>query len=136
MRARTRYQLYGLVFLIIAALFVALSVAFYRKTFVDVVPVRLETDHVGNQLRVGADVKLRGLLVGEVRNIRPDGDHAILDLAMDPDQIGKIPGNVTAQLLPKTLFGERYVALRTPASPSGRLREHAVIGQDLSLIHI
>jgi phospholipid/cholesterol/gamma-HCH transport system substrate-binding protein len=130
MKDRLRYQIYGLIFFVIAGMFVVLSIAFYRKTFTPVVPVTLETDHVGNQLRAGADVKLRGLLVGEVRAIRPDGDHAILDLAMDPDQIGQIPGNVTARLLPKTLFGERYVALQTPSVPSGRLREHAVIGQD------
>ncbi|TDV52329.1 MCE family protein [Actinophytocola oryzae] len=130
MSQRLRYQLYGLVFLVIAALFVAGSIAFYRKTFTPVVPVTLETDHVGNQLRTGADVKLRGIIVGEVRSIRPDGDHAILDLAMDPDQIGQIPGNVTARLLPKTLFGERYVALQFPSAPDGRLREHDVIGQD------
>lgn len=130
MREKLRHQIYGLIFLVIAGMFVVLAIAFYRKTFTPVVPVTLETDHVGNQLRVGADVKLRGLLVGEVRGIRPDGDHAVLDLAMDPDHIGQIPGNVTARLLPKTLFGERYVALQTPSDPSGRLREHAVIGQD------
>jgi phospholipid/cholesterol/gamma-HCH transport system substrate-binding protein len=129
-KEKLRYQIYGLIFLVIAAMFVVLSVAFYRKTFVSVVPVSLETDHVGNQLRSGADVKLRGLIVGEVRTIRPNGDHAILDLALDPDQIGQIPGNVTARLLPKTLFGERYVALQVPEAPSGTLREGAVIGQD------
>ncbi len=130
MTQRLRYQMYGLIFLIIAGMFVVLSIAFYRKTFTPVVPVTLETDHVGNQLRTGADVKRRGLIVGEVLNIRPEGDHAVLDLAMDPDQIGKIPGNVTARLLPKTLFGERYVALQTPRVPSGQLRENTVIGQD------
>ncbi|MPZ80700.1 MAG: MCE family protein [Actinophytocola sp.] len=132
MNARLRYQLYGLVFLVIAALFVLLSVAFYRKTFVDVVPVRLETDHVGNQLRVGADVKLRGLIVGEVRGVRPDGDVAVLDLALDPDTVDRIPANVSARLLPKTLFGERYVALQVPPHPDGPIAENAVIGQDRS----
>jgi phospholipid/cholesterol/gamma-HCH transport system substrate-binding protein len=131
MNHKLRYQMYGFIFLVIAALFVVLSIAFYRKTFTPVVPVTLETDHVGNQLRAGADVKLRGLIVGEVRSIRPNGDHAVLDLAMDPDQIGAIPGNVSARLLPKTLFGERYVALQVPDAPSGTLRENDVIGQVL-----
>src|ERR1043165_8464080 len=108
LKERRRYQIYGVIFLVIAGMFVVLSIAFYRKTFTPIVPVTLETDHVGNQLRTGADVKLRGLIVGEVRGIEPKGDHAVLDLAMDPDQIGKIPANVTARLLPKTLFGERY----------------------------
>jgi virulence factor Mce-like protein len=127
-----RYQLYGLVFLVVAALFVALSVAFYRKTFVDVVPVRLETGHVGNQLRVGSDVKLRGLVVGEVRGVRAEGDAAVLDLALDPDTVERIPGNVSARLLPKTLFGERYVALQVPAHPGAPIAADAVIGQDRS----
>lgn len=130
MSQRLRYQLYGMIFLVVAAMFVVLSIAFYRKTFVSVVPVTLETDHVGNQLRTGADVKLRGLIVGEVRTIRPDGDHAILDLALDPDQITHIPANVSARLLPKTLFGERYVALQAPDVPSGQLSSGAVIPQD------
>lgn len=127
---KLRYQIYGLIFLVIAAMFVVLSVAFYRKTFVPIVPVTLETNHVGSQLRAGADVKIRGMIVGEVRGIRPNGDHAILDLALDPDQVERIPANVTARLLPKTLFGERYVALQVPAAPSGQLHEGAVIGQD------
>lgn len=131
-RARRRYQLYGLVFLVIAALFVWLSVAFYRKTFVDVVPVRLATDHVGNQLRVGADVKLRGLIVGEVRGIHPEGDHAVLDLALDPDHVARVPANVSARLLPKTLFGERFVALQVPEQPAGPIAENALIPQDRS----
>jgi virulence factor Mce-like protein len=130
MKEKLRYQIYGLIFLVIAAMFVVLSVAFYRKTFVPIVPVTLETNHVGSQLRSGADVKIRGMIVGEVRGIRPNGDHAILDLALDPDQVERIPANVTARLLPKTLFGERYVALQVPANPSGQLHEGAVIGQD------
>jgi phospholipid/cholesterol/gamma-HCH transport system substrate-binding protein len=130
--ARLRYQLYGVVFLVVAALFVALSVAVYRKAFVDVVPVRLETDHVGNQLRVGSDVKLRGLIVGEVRGVRAEGDAAVLDLALDPDTVGRIPGNVSARLLPKTLFGERYVALQVPRQPAAPITADAVIGQDRS----
>jgi phospholipid/cholesterol/gamma-HCH transport system substrate-binding protein len=135
MTARLRHQLYGVVFLVIAALFVLLSVAFYRKTFVDVVPVRLETDHVGNQLRAGADVKLRGLIVGEVRTVRAEGDTAVLDLALDPDHVERIPADVSARLLPKTLFGERYVALQVPRThpePIAPIAANAVIGQDRS----
>jgi phospholipid/cholesterol/gamma-HCH transport system substrate-binding protein len=130
-RAPLRYQLYGLIFLAIVALFVALAVGFYRKSFTPVVPVSLETDHVGNQLRVGADVKVRGLIVGEVRSIRPTGDHAVLELALDPESVGQIPANVSARLLPKTLFGERYVALQIPQRPSpSPLSAGDVIGQD------
>ncbi|HEU5472387.1 MAG TPA: MCE family protein [Actinophytocola sp.] len=129
-RPALRHQVYGLVFLVITGLLVALSIAFYRKTFTPVVPVRLETGHAGNQLRVQADVKLRGVVVGEVRAIRSEGDRAVLDLALDPDLAGRIPANVTARLLPKTLFGERYVALSTPARPDRPIAAGDVISQD------
>ncbi|MFD1049940.1 MlaD family protein, partial [Kibdelosporangium lantanae] len=109
MSTRIRYQLLGLVFLLIVALFVYLTVASYRKAFTPVAMVTLQTDHVGNQLQAGADVKVRGMIVGEVRDIRAMGDHAEMDLAMQPDKLDAIPANVSARLLPKTLFGERYV---------------------------
>ena len=128
--APLRYQLYGLAFLVIVGLLVALAVGFYRKSFTPIVPVRLEASHVGNQLRVHADVKLRGLIVGEVRGIRATGDHAELDLALDPDQVARIPSNVSARLLPKTLFGERYVALQVPDHPARAIAAGDVIGQD------
>jgi phospholipid/cholesterol/gamma-HCH transport system substrate-binding protein len=80
--------------------------------------VTLRTDHTGLQLNEGADVKLRGVPVGEVRRITADGQRAVLRLALDPSMVGQIPANVTARLLPKTLFGERYVALQYPASPA------------------
>jgi phospholipid/cholesterol/gamma-HCH transport system substrate-binding protein len=125
-----RHQLFGLVFLVIVGLLVALAVGFYRKSFTPIVPVKLEAGNVGNQLRVHADVKLRGLIVGEVRGIRAMGDHAELDLALEPDQVAKIPSNVSARLLPKTLFGERYVALQAPARPARAISSGDVIGQD------
>jgi virulence factor Mce-like protein len=130
---RLRFQLLGLVFLVVAALFFVTTVAIYNKDFTPVTQVRLETDHVGNQMRKGADVKVRGVLVGEVRSIEVDGDHAALDLALDPDKIGVIPANVSARLLPKTLFGERYVALQIPPDPSAaHIAAGDVIGQDRS----
>ncbi|ALG12635.1 MCE family protein [Kibdelosporangium phytohabitans] len=133
MTARLRHHLLGLVFLAIIALFLALTIAGYRKAFTPVVAVSLKTDHAGNQMRAGADVKVRGMVVGEVRAIRAMGDHAVLDLALQPDKVDVIPANVSARLLPKTLFGERYVALQLPPQPeTKRLTEGSVIPQDRS----
>jgi phospholipid/cholesterol/gamma-HCH transport system substrate-binding protein len=130
---RLWYQVLGLVFLVVCALFLVTTVAIYEKAFTPVSLVRLETDHVGNQLGVGSDVKIRGVLVGEVRSVAARGDHAELELALDPGKIGEIPGDVTARLLPKTLFGERYVALQVPSTPSPQhLQPGAVITQDRS----
>ncbi|MBK1788366.1 MCE family protein [Prauserella cavernicola] len=129
---RLWHQVLGLVFLLVAALLLALCVAIYNKEFTAYVGVRLETDRVGNQMRVGADVKVRGMLVGEVREIETTGDGAALELALQPDKVEVIPGNVSARLLPKTLFGERYVALQLPERSGSPIAAGAVIGQDRS----
>ena len=85
-------RVYGVVFLIVIALLVSLTVAIYNKVFVDVVHVTLETDRVGNQLAPPADVKLRGLIVGEVRQVSSDGTKATIDLALTPSTVGPDPG--------------------------------------------
>ncbi|SDX79933.1 virulence factor Mce family protein [Saccharopolyspora shandongensis] len=132
-RSRRRYQALGVVFLFAAGMFVAGTIAMYRKAFTQVVAVSLETDRIGNQMRVGADVKARGVVVGEVRGVRAEGDHAVLDLALRPDQAELIPASASARLLPKTLFGERYVSLHIPESPGSRaLASGDVIPQDRS----
>jgi phospholipid/cholesterol/gamma-HCH transport system substrate-binding protein len=107
--ARVRQRLLGVAFLLVIALLVALTVALYQKAFTPVVHVTLKADRVGNQLTQGADVKARGILVGEVRSLRSDGSGARLDLALDPELAKALPRDVTAQLLPKTLFGEKFV---------------------------
>ncbi|ADJ44224.1 ABC transporter substrate-binding protein [Amycolatopsis mediterranei S699] len=129
---RLRYQVLGLVFLLVAALFITLTLAVYHKAFTPVTLVKLETDRVGSQLRTGGDVKVRGMLVGEVRSVLAKGDHAELELALDPDKTPVIPKNVSARLLPKTLFGERYVALQLPGKPEAPIQAGDVIPQDRS----
>jgi virulence factor Mce-like protein len=129
---RLRYQVLGLVFLLVAALFIALTLAVYNKAFTPVTLVKLETDRVGSQLRTGGDVKVRGMLVGEVRSVLAKGDHAELELALDPDKTHVIPANVSARLLPKTLFGERYVALQLPEKKERPIKAGDVIPQDRS----
>ncbi|MFD7653863.1 MCE family protein [Actinosynnema sp. NPDC059797] len=122
----------GVVFLTVIALFLAFTVALYNDAFTEVVRVTLKTDRVGNQLLVDSDVKVRGMVVGKVDAIRTAGDGAELDLALDPDQVRHIPANVSARLLPKTLFGERYVNLVLPERGQAPLDEGDVIEQDRS----
>jgi phospholipid/cholesterol/gamma-HCH transport system substrate-binding protein len=129
---RLRYQVLGLAFLLVAALFIAFTLAVYNKAFTPVTLVKLETDRVGSQLRTGGDVKVRGMLVGEVRSVLAKGDHAELELALDPDKTHVIPKNVAARLLPKTLFGERYVALQLPDKKERPIEAGDVIPQDRS----
>jgi virulence factor Mce-like protein len=123
----------GIVFLVVIGLLVQLAVWLYQKRFVDVVDVSLKTDRIGNQLSKHADVKLRGIIVGEVRSVSSDGDVATLELAIDRDKARLVPSDVRAQLLPKTLFGEKQVVLVPPLHDASRsVRDGDVIQQDRS----
>ncbi|MFF3740896.1 MCE family protein [Streptomyces sp. NPDC002566] len=126
-----RLRLYGVAFLAVLALLLSLAVAVYQQAFTPVVRITLEADSLGNQLDRRADVKLRGLLVGEVREVRADGRKATLDIALKPEHVRFIPSDVRARLLPKTLFGEKYVDLVVPRGSSTRaIRAGDVITQD------
>ncbi len=130
---KTRRRLAGVVFIVVFAVLVWLSIALYDKDFTSVVLVNLNTDTTGNELHLHAEVKVRGVDVGEVREIATNGDGARLQLALRPDLVHLIPSNVTAELLPTTLFGERYVDLVLPKDPDPqRLDQGSTISQDRS----
>lgn len=135
-RKRLGQKAYGIVFLLVVALLLGLAIASFEKRFTPVVMVTLETDRLGSQLQESSDVKLRGLLVGEVRRIEVTPTGTRLQLALQPDEVAKIPSNVSARLLPKTLFGERYVDLVTAATPARPIRAGDVIPQDRSKVAI
>ncbi|WP_067826210.1 MCE family protein [Actinomadura kijaniata] len=126
-------RLTGVAFLLVPALLIWLSIAIYQKRFTDAVMVTLRTGTAGHEMHRQADVKVRGVVVGEVRSITADGGGARLLLALDPDQARLIPSDVTAQLLPTTVFGARFVSLVPPPNGTGRpIARHAVITEDRS----
>jgi phospholipid/cholesterol/gamma-HCH transport system substrate-binding protein len=130
---KTRRRLAGVVFVVVFAVLVWLSIALYDKAFTPVVMVDLNTDTTGNELHVHAEVKVRGVDVGEVRQISTNGQSAQLELAIQPDMVHLLPANVSAELLPTTLFGERYVDLILPKEPQRqRLGQGSTIDQDRS----
>jgi phospholipid/cholesterol/gamma-HCH transport system substrate-binding protein len=109
----------GAAFIAMMLFFVWLTYAFFTKAFVDSDDVTLLSPTAGVNLPQNADVKLRGMTVGELRAVDADAEGVRMTLAMDPDLIDEVPAGVTAQLVPKTLFGEKYVALIPPESASG-----------------
>ncbi|MFI8435426.1 MCE family protein [Streptomyces sp. NPDC079020] len=128
-----RRRLAGVAFLLTPVVLVWVSVSVYEKDFTDNATVTVRTGSVGNEMHDNADVKLRGVVIGQVRDIAAEDDGARLTLDIDPGKLGQIPADVTAQMLPTTLFGERFVALVPPPVPSTRtLRAGAVIPQDRS----
>ncbi len=132
-RRRLRQQLAGLLFLAVLAALVGTTVALYQKSFTEVTTVYVDADRIGNQLTKGADVKARGLLVGEVRDVSSTGRGARIELALDPAQAQRLPSDLRAQMLPKTLFGEKFVSLVPDDDSRARpLHEGSVIAQDHS----
>ncbi|MFH9296939.1 MCE family protein [Streptomyces sp. NPDC017520] len=128
-----RRRLAGVTFLVVPAVLVWVSVSVYEKDFTDDATVTVRTGAVGNEMHDNADVKLRGVVIGQVRSIATDGDGARLTLAIDRDKLDQVPADVTAQMLPTTLFGARFVALVPPRIPTGTtMRAGAVIPQDRS----
>jgi phospholipid/cholesterol/gamma-HCH transport system substrate-binding protein len=130
---RLRYRLYGLAFLIVVIVLVLLMLAQYNQAFKTVYHVTVHSDRAGLQLVPHSDVKVRGLIVGEVRSIHSTDTGAAIDLALDPGKAALIPDNSSARMLPKTVFGEKYVDLVPPAANPGRhLRDGDSIAQDKS----
>jgi phospholipid/cholesterol/gamma-HCH transport system substrate-binding protein len=129
----SKRKLQGVAFLLFVAFMIWLSAAFYNKTFITVTPVTLQTSHIGTQLSLGADVKLRGIIVGDVRKISTTGSGATIKLALQPAKAKLIPKNVLARILPKTLFGQKFVDLVIPPDASTiSLKSHDVIPEDRS----
>ena len=133
MRGRHPYRIYGLVTLVVIVGLIALCIAAFQRVFTPTTSVTVHISQAGQQLLPGSDVKVRGLIVGSVSSITSTGDGADLHLHMKPSMLKDIPANVTARLVPKTIFGEKYVDLVLPSNPSQR-RMYAgeQIGEDRS----
>lgn len=123
------HKVLGVVFVCLLLLGVWLTYATFTKKFADYEEVTLTTSNVGLQLPTRADVKIRGVIVGEVLEAKAGEDKgAELTLGIYPDKLKEIPANVTGSIVPKTLFGEKYVSLVVPDSgPSGTIQAGAVI---------
>lgn len=113
-------RLLGVVFIGLLVLGVWLVNAVFTQKFASFDKVTLSTDTIGLQLPSRADVKVRGVIVGQVLEAKSEDNGAVLTLGIDPDEIKTIPENVTASILPKTLFGEKYVELVIPSDASNK----------------
>src|SRR3954453_4512250 len=125
------YRLYGIGLLATAAAIVTLCLLAFEQAFTPFDYVTVHVARAGLQLLPGSDVKTRGVIVGSVDSITSDGNGATLRLRLNPAKARELPTNVTVRMLPKTLFGEKYVDLVLPAQPAAaHLTAGAVIAQD------
>jgi phospholipid/cholesterol/gamma-HCH transport system substrate-binding protein len=118
--AGAQHRVLGVAFLLLLALCGWLAYAIFTKAFTAYDDVTLRTSKLGLQLPDRADVKIRGVQVGEVLGVESADGGVDVRLGLFPERMSLIPANVSARIVPKTLFGEKYVALQVPERPVGR----------------
>lgn len=111
---RVRRALLGLVALGLFGGSVWMTWIFLNGGFQGGVPVRavFSAPGIGQQLREGGDVKVRGVLVGRISRISLEGNDAVIELALDEDV--ELSEASTAEIRSKTVFGEKWVELIPP----------------------
>lgn len=121
MSERSRNALVGLV---AVGLLVALGwgvFLFLAGVFKPGFEITATFERAGQLLRGGSDVKARGVLVGEVREITvTERGNARVVMRIFPEAQEQLPENVSAAIRAKTLFGEKLVELQIPSDPSER----------------
>jgi phospholipid/cholesterol/gamma-HCH transport system substrate-binding protein len=108
----------GVAFLTVIALLIGLSIAIYDKAFSDPTMVTIKAQDAGLQLAKFGDVRRHGALVGHVREIGNDGKQAVIKVALVPAAAKNIPENISIEILPTTLFGQKYISIVDPTDPS------------------
>lgn len=111
---------------------VALCVASFNRDFSRDVPITLTADRSGLVMEPNAKVKMRGVQVGHVATISGGSATANLALAIDRDQIDRIPANVQARINATSLFGSKYVDLIYPEDPSPQRLSAGAVLQSLN----
>ncbi|MFC0433292.1 MCE family protein [Kutzneria buriramensis] len=123
-----RHTALGAAFVVALLAASALVAAQFEGALDRVVPITVRASRAGLLMDRGAEVKVLGVTVGTVRTVAPTADGAELGVGLFPSMADKVPADVTAQVVPLTIFGAKYVELVRPAAPSPPIRAGAVIG--------
>lgn len=119
--------LWTLILVVVIVATLAVTVVAFNGDFKSYAKVTLTSDRAGLVMEPYAPVKFRGIQVGRVASIQPDG-RVKLQLELYADQLKYIPANVAAEINAPTVFGAKYVELISPNEPSPkRLTTGAVL---------
>lgn len=113
-RDRRHTALLGLVGLAVILAFIGVTVGAYRHLFSRAVMVEVRAPRAGLLLTAGSDVRLRGVVVGEVRSVHRTSRGTVISVALDRGKVSLVPGGVTATVMPASALGGKYVGLTAP----------------------
>lgn len=120
----------GVAFIVLLAAVITAAILQYRGAFRSTIPVTVEADRAGLTMEVSAPVKFRGVQVGRVQSIAARDGKVEIGLAIDKDAVDDVPAGLSAQLVPPTAFGARYVQLTSTGAGSGSITPEQTISAD------
>jgi phospholipid/cholesterol/gamma-HCH transport system substrate-binding protein len=120
----------GISFVLLICAVVAGAVLQYQGAFRSTIPVTVQADRAGLTMDAGAPVKFRGVEVGTVQSVTTQDGTVQIGLAIDTDSVEDVPGGLSAQLVPPTAFGARYVQLTATGEGPGRIAADQTITAD------
>lgn len=132
--SRRELALRGVVTIVVVSVFLTLTFLRSTGTFGGPAHVAAQLADAGGSLSNGADVKLRGVIIGRVSGVtRGPRSGVRVGILIDQDKLDQVPTNVVARILPATVFGTSFVDLVVDGARSGKaLRAGAVIPADSS----
>jgi virulence factor Mce-like protein len=133
-RSDAYFVRHGLVLLVVALLVVGIVNLKLRGAFAETAHVTAQMTDIGGGVVPGSDVKMRGVIVGRVTDVRGRPGRIVLDLEFDNDTIEQIPSDVSARILPASVFGTSFLDLTrsAPGSEATSIADGATIRQDRS----
>ena len=116
------YKAVGAIALVLLVIGAVLLWGQFRGAFAARVGLTLVSPRAGLVVDPGSKVTLNGVEIGRVGEIAATSvagvPHALLTLRIDPRYLHLIPANVSADIKASTVFGNKYIALRSPEDPS------------------
>ena len=116
------YRLAGLALLLVLATVLGMAWGEFRGFFDSKSTLFLTADRSGLTLDPGSKVTFNGVPVGRLKSVhaetRGGQSGAKLLLEVEPHYLDMMPANVEADLRATTVFGNKFVSLLTPKSPS------------------
>jgi phospholipid/cholesterol/gamma-HCH transport system substrate-binding protein len=116
-----------LIAVVVIIVSIPVGINVFKRDFVSYANVTLISDRAGLVFDSNSPVKFRGVEVGRVAKIEPKSPVKI-HLEIKSSELKYIPANVESQISAPTVFGTKYVDLRSPDKPSSkRLASGAVV---------